>query len=65
MNLIEGLIEEMNRVREIIKIYEEKPAGNFAAAIMKVDIANAEKAMANGDVIAELQCFEVLKSYEL
>lgn len=65
-NLIEGLLEEMNRVRELIKIYESLPdnAGFFGSSMMKVSITRAEKAIASGDVTEELRAFEDLKSFE-
>jgi len=67
MNLIEGLQEQMNRVREIISEYDSLPnnAGALASGFMKISIKNAEKAIANGDTIAMLAAFEDLKTYEL
>ncbi len=47
-NLIDGLLRQMNRVRQIIKEYEDpimKGAGMFAAALMKGDIKNVIKMM--------------------
>lgn len=65
MNLIEGLLSEMNRVRELIPLYDlPNGAGAFAIAQMKESIVKAEAAIADGDVIAELQCYEELKCYE-
>ena len=66
-NLIEGLQDEMNRVRDIIKVYEEVSggAGIFAITMMKASIKEAEKSMAEGDVIEEMKCYESLKTYEL
>ena len=62
-NLIEGLLSEMNRVRELIKEYEDLPGGVgfFGSSIMKVKIQQAEKAISEGDVIKELQAYEELK----
>jgi hypothetical protein len=65
-NLIEGLLEEMNRVREIIKIYEEVgDAGKFAIAFMNLSIKKAEAAMATGDVVEMLRIYQELKEYEV
>lgn len=67
-NLMEGIIDEMNRVREIIKEYEHPAlngAGNLAAAFMKYDIKEAEKSMSKGDVIQMMVMYDKLKSYEL
>jgi hypothetical protein len=65
-NLIEELFSQMNRVREIVKVYESLPdgAGMIGASMMKASIANAEKAISSGDVVAELQAFEDLKGFE-
>lgn len=62
-NLIDGLLKEINRVRELIKEYESLPdnAGFFGASMMKNSIANAEKAIASGDVVAELKAYQDLK----
>ena len=62
-NLIEGLLSEMNRVRELIKEYESLPdnAGFFGSTMMKDVIKRAEKNIASGDVIEELKSFEELK----
>lgn len=62
-NLIEGLQVEMNRVRELIAEYEALPGGVgfIGASMMKISIQNAEKAIASGDVVKELQAFEDLK----
>ena len=67
-NLMDGLFSEMNRVREVIKEYEHPAlngAGNLAAAIMKIDIQQAEKAIKDNDVIAMLQAYSKLKEIEL
>ena len=34
LNLIEGLQEEMNRCRELIKIYDEIPAGGAGCVMV-------------------------------
>lgn len=65
-NLIEGLFEEMNRVRDLIKQYEELPdnAGFLGASMMKVSVSNAEKAISSGDIVKEVQALEDLKGFE-
>lgn len=63
-NLMDGLFSEMNRVRELIKEYEDPAlngAGAFGAALMKIDIKKAEQSIKDNDVIAMLQCYEALK----
>lgn len=66
-NLMEGLCEEIDRVKEIIKEYESIPsgAGNFAAIFMKQDVSMAEKARNQGDVIGMMTYFKKLKEYKL
>ena len=63
MNLIEGLQQEMNRVRWVITEYEDiiGGAGGLAAAIMKADIQNAERCIANGDAIEMMSCYTTLQ----
>lgn len=61
-NLMEGLINELNRVRELLKDYEEiGPAGIFGATMLKQDIKKAEKAISSGDVIQMLLAYNSLK----
>jgi hypothetical protein len=66
-NLMDGLFGEMNRVRDIIMIYDELPgnAGLFASSLMKNDIKAAEQAIRDNDVIKMLVVYNSLKSYEL
>jgi len=61
MNLIEGLLSEMDRCRDLIKIYDTIPAGAFGAAMIKQDIVAAEKAISSGDTISMIQCYKALK----
>lgn len=63
-NLIEGLQEEMNRVREVVKVYKSVPMGFIAAGLMEMDIAEAEHAIASGDTIAMIKVFPKLKQWE-
>jgi len=67
-NLMDGLFAEMNRVREIIKEYEDpmlRGAGAFASAFMKQSILNAENAIKENDVVKMVSCYKSLKEYEL
>ena len=61
MNLIEGLLSEMDRCRDLIKIYDTIQAGSFGAAMIKQDIVAAEKAMASGDTVEMIRCYKTLK----
>ena len=62
MNLAEGLIEQLNRNRELLAAYKEIQTGAFGAAMIGADIAAGEKAQGNGDVVAMLRAFESLKN---
>ena len=67
-NLIEGLLSEMNRVREIIIEYEDpslKGAGMIAASMMKGAIKNAENSIKENDVIKMMVCYTRLQEFEL
>ena len=64
-NLIEGLIEQMNRCRELIKHYEAiGPVGTFGKVMIQQDIKNAEIALGSGDTIEMVKCYETLKGCE-
>ena len=65
-NLMDGLFEEMNRVRELISEYKTLPnnVGMIGAALMEINIKNAEIAIRNNDVIAMIRTYEQLKSCE-
>jgi hypothetical protein len=62
MNLMEGLIAEANRCRELVKEYEAiGPAGAIGALLIKQKIQDAERAMGSGDVLDMLKAYEGLK----
>jgi hypothetical protein len=65
-NLLDELFNEMNRVRELIKEYRDLPGGvgNIGAALMQININNAEKAIREGDIIKELEAYGELKNCE-
>ena len=61
MNLIEGLNQQLKRNRKILTMYEEIPTGAFGAAMIKKDIAVAEKAITDGDTVAMLRAYKALE----
>lgn len=65
-NLIEGLQSEMTRCRELLTMYEQLPGGVgfFGASTIKQGLAQAEKAIAEGNIIKELAAYENLKTIE-
>lgn len=65
-NLLDAMFEEMNRVRELIQEYKSIPgeAGMIGAALLKINIQDAERAISSNDVAQMLLCYEHLKSCE-
>ena len=65
-NLMDGLFEEMNRVRDLIAEYKSlhNGVGLIGAGLMTVNIKMAEQAIRNNDVIDMLVQYEKLKSCE-
>lgn len=64
---MDGLFDEMNRVREIIKEYEAIPggAGRLAALLMRQAIQEAETAIRENDIMKMLPAYQNLKEFEL
>lgn len=66
-NLMEGLLKEIDRVKDIIKDYEApelKGAGMFAATLMKQDVKRAQETITNNDVVEMLRYYQKLKEWE-
>ena len=66
MNLMESLISEMNRVRELIKLYDDltEGVGGFGSALMRSIITRTEKSITDDDVVEMVRCFKELKDCE-
>lgn len=62
-SLAEALPKEQQRVREMLPFYDEIPNGVFAATMMRMALARAERAAASGDVVAMVFSYEELKRY--
>lgn len=66
MNIIEGIQQEVLRVREIAEIYKETgPAGELAVMLMSKDVVEAEQAIATGDTVAMIRLYNDLKDWEV
>lgn len=66
MNLIEGLLKEATRRREILPHYEAiGPAGMFGATMLKQDILRAEQAIAGGDVAEMVALYKELSEADV
>jgi hypothetical protein len=64
-NLIEGIQNECNRVREILPAYEEfGPVGFFGLTMLKAAITEDESSTASGDVVRMLRAYTRLKDCE-
>lgn len=65
-NLMDGLFDEMNRVRELIREYKKLPnnAGMTRAALMQNNINQAQRAIRSNDMVEMLREYEGLKSCE-
>lgn len=62
MNLVEGILKQCQRVREIVPLYEEiGPAGVFGATMLKAAITEGEAALASGDVVRMLAAYKSLE----
>lgn len=63
-NLMDGLLQEMNRVREIKRMYDEIPEGRFRSIMIQHAINEAEKSISSGDVVQMLTSYQELKEIE-
>ena len=63
-NVIEGIQNQCNRLRELIPQYESVTNGHFAAGMMRRSIKSAEAAIASGDVVAMIHAYKDLEGYE-
>lgn len=60
-NLMDGLFDEMNRCRELLKEYEKIPEGAFGAAMIRREIQRAEQSIKDSDVVSMLVVYQSLK----
>lgn len=60
--LAQALPQEQARVREILGHYKELgPVGMFGAAMIEIDLREADAAVMSGDVVRMIQAYEKLK----
>lgn len=66
MNLIEGLIDQMNRVRGLAAVYDALPndAGKLGALLMRATIMTAERVMAEGDLVEMIRAYKDLEEFK-
>lgn len=64
-NLMDGLLRQMNRCRELIAQYEMiGPSGAFGKAVIKARITAAEKAISSNDVAEMVSAYKGLEGCE-
>ena len=59
--LADAFPREQERVRELVKIYDEIPTGAFGASMLRLVLTRAEQAAMSGDITAVLRSYEELK----
>ena len=62
MNLMEGLLNEIERNIELCGAYKEIPTGVWAAGMIQKDIDAGKKAVADNDVVAMLSAHKALEN---
>jgi hypothetical protein len=64
-NLVEGIQDECNRCRELLRAYAAiGPEGAFGSAVIQAAIKDGEAAIASGDVIRCVAAFKDLQGCE-
>lgn len=61
---MDGLFNEMNRCREVLKLYEAIPEGQMGAAMIRFTIRKAEDSIKENDVVKMLTAYAELKEIE-
>jgi hypothetical protein len=66
VNMVEAIQVECNRVREIIRCYEDLPhgVGTFGAIAMRELIKRSEKAISEMDAVECVRCLRELREVE-
>ena len=64
MNLIEGLHKQMDRARELRKVYEGIPMGFIGASVIDLKIGQAEHSIEIGDAVEMLAAYKELEALE-
>lgn len=61
-SLMEGLMQELNRNRELLQQYKDiGPSGMIGATMIAMDIQDGEKAIVDDDVVAIVSMYNRLK----
>ena len=65
-SLAEAFPAEQARARHLLSVYRDLPdgVGAFGAMMIEATLADADRAIASGDVIAMIRAYEALKDLE-
>jgi hypothetical protein len=63
-SLGESMFKELERAREILKMYEEIPQGAFGAAMIRQTIKAAERSIIENNVVEMLVTYQQLKEIQ-
>lgn len=64
MNLMDGTQIELERVKELLKLYQSIPSGVFGAMMIQQAIDYAEECIREGDTVGMVKAYQDLKSLE-
>lgn len=64
MNLIDGINEELERAKKLLKCYESIHTGAFGAVVIRQTIKHAERSMQNGDTVEMVKAYKALQKLE-
>lgn len=62
MNLMDGTQIELERVKELLKLYQSIPSGVFGAIMIQQAIDYAEECIREGDTVGMVKAYQDLKS---
>ena len=63
-NLMEGLEEELERAKKLLKMYNSIQTGRFGAIMIKRSIEHAESSIRSGDTVEMIKAYGMLKRLE-
>jgi len=63
-NLTDGILQELNRNRELLEAYKELPTGAFGASQIEAAIRQGEAALSSGDVTRMVVAYDRLSKSE-
>jgi len=62
MNMLEGLLKEIDRNKELLQEYKKiGPGGTFATIIIEDKLEEAKQSIIGGDVIKMISCYNDLQ----